>query len=81
MLNKLRISWFKVSQKGDTYQIAKYPVTYSRVYNLFLTLQTGYQGINNNCFSQVWINSYNTTQVNIGNDGGDGVVFALIIGI
>lgn len=80
MLNNLRISWFRVSQKGDTYQIAKYPVTYSRVYNLFLTLQTAYQGINNNCFSQVWINSYNSSQVNIGNDGENGLVFGLIIG-
>ena len=80
VINNLRISWFKRSQKEDSYQITKYPVTYSKVYSLILTLQTQFSGINNAYFSQVWINSYNTSQVNIGNDGGDGVVFGLIIG-
>lgn len=66
---------------ADSYKLTSYPIGYSCVYSLLLTLQTGYSGINNNCFSQVWINSYNTTQVNVGNDGGDGLVFGLIIGI
>lgn len=81
MFNNLKISWFKISIRVDSYQLASYPIGYSYVYSLLLTLQTGYSGINNNGFSQVWINSYNTAQVNVGNDGGDGLVFGLIIGI